>query len=65
MNYRNLRSVIMAPPKARRYSPTRNGPDGTPFFQPITDELEAAIDRLQIAGRLYGDMTPPGYMDIR
>lgn len=65
MNYRNLRSAIMVPTKARHYSPTRNGPDGIPLFQPITEELEAAIDRLQIAGRLYGEMTPPEFTDIR
>lgn len=61
MNYRNLRSAIMVPTKARHYSPTRNGPDGMPVDQPFMGELEAAIDRLQIAGKLDGDMIPPGF----
>ncbi|WP_372397832.1 hypothetical protein ABMY26_13695 [Azospirillum sp. HJ39] len=65
MNYRNLRKAIMARPKARRYSPTRKGPDGMPVFQPLSEGLEAAIDRLQIAGKLNGDMTPPGFTDRR
>lgn len=61
MNYRNLRRAIMARPKARRYSPTRKGQDGMPVEQHITEELEAAIDRLQLAGKLNSDMIPVGF----
>lgn len=60
MNYCNLRKATMARPKARRYSPTWKGPDGTSLFEPITEELEAAIDRLQNAGGFYGSMIPLG-----
>lgn len=53
------------PARSRRYSPARRGADGESIVQPITADIEAGLDRLQLAGRLGTEWVPPGFCPIR
>lgn len=47
------------PKSKRRYSPSRKAADGGIMVQPITDEIEAQLDRDQMSGRLGFEWVPP------
>lgn len=49
------------PANRRRYSPVRRDADG----MPITEDVEALVDRLQLAGRLGAEWIPPTFSPIR
>lgn len=49
------------PSNRRRYSPVRRDVDGTPILNPITEAVEAQLDRVQLAGRLGPEWVPPGF----
>lgn len=52
-------SWLRMPDRKRRYSPSRKAADGSAIVQPITDEIEAQLDRDQMAGRLGFEWSPP------
>jgi hypothetical protein len=53
------------PESRRRYSPVRKDADGMPIIPPITDDVEALVDRAQLAGKLGSEWTPPTFGPCR
>ncbi len=53
------------PANRRRYSPVRKNADGSPIIPPITDDIEADLDRLQLAGKLGSEWVPPVSSQLR
>jgi len=53
------------PANRRRYSPMRKTADGQLIFHPSTDDIEAQLDRDQLAGRLKPEWIPPGFGHVR
>lgn len=49
------------PANRRRYSPVRKAVDGTLIIPPITNAIEAELDRQQLAGWLGREWVPPGF----
>lgn len=52
-------SWLRMPESKRRYSPSRKAADGNIIVEPITDEIEAQLDRDQMSGRLGFEWVPP------
>lgn len=50
---------LRMPSRKRRYSPSRKAADGSTIVQPITDEIEAEVDRELLSGRLGFEWVPP------
>lgn len=53
------------PANRRRYSPVRKDADGSPIVPPITDDIEAELDRKQLTGALGPEWVPPGFSSFR
>ena len=52
-------SWLRMPDRKRRYTPYRKTADGNTIVQPITPDIEAQLDRDQMAGRLGFEWVPP------